>query len=508
MISLVYLLVGVVLGGAIGWFIRSSVVSKAPPRDERLEQELRHQAAQAQTSLNETREQLSHAQTTAASLEASQRSANLQLEGALAELSASRSEQEALRENLRQLSEAAATARAEHQASTHQLAEQKQQHDQELRLLQEAQNRALADLKEAFKALSSDALRQVQPEFLRLANETFAKFAEASKGDLSQRQQSIATLVKPLEEQLQSYQQRLQTAESSQSNLLGEIRQQLENLTQQSQSLSSETSQLRRVLSSNQARGRWGEETLRRVVEAAGMSGHCDFTEQAQSDDSKPDLLIHLPGDRVIIVDAKVPDLEFLNGLESADEVSRRDALAEHASRLRQTIKALADRDYPAKFPNSLDLVVLFLPAESLFSAALEGDRELMIWAQNRRILLATPSSLLAILRSVSVSWQHHAQTQNARDIATAAQELYGRVCKFIEHFERIRDGLDKAATAYNQAVGSYERQVRPSAERLKELGGAIEGKEAEIIPPLETPLRLPPNTGFKQADSQTAFTS
>jgi DNA recombination protein RmuC len=507
MMSLVYLLVGVVLGGTIGWFIRSSSLPKAQ-RDDRLEEELRQQSTQAQQSLATTRDLLTQAQTTAASLEATQRSALLQLEAAQAELAQSRSAQDILRDELRKTSESAATARAEAQAAVHQLAEQKVQHEQEQGLLREGQNRALADLREAFKALSSDALRQVQPEFLRLANETFAKFAEASKGDLSQRQQSIATLVKPLEEQLQSYQQRLQTAESSQSNLLGEIRKQLESLTQQSHSLSSETSQLRRVLSSNQARGRWGEETLRRVVEAAGMSTHCDFTEQAQSDDSKPDLLVHLPGERVIIVDAKVPDLEFLNGLESADEVSRSAALAEHANRLKQTIKALAERDYPAKFENSLDFVVLFLPAESLFSAALEGDRELMIWAQNRRILLATPSSLLAILRSVSVSWQHHAQTQNARDIATAAQELYGRVCKFIEHFERVRDGLEKATNAYNQAVGSYERQVRPSAERLKQLGGAIEGKEAEIIPPLETPLRLPPTTGIKEQPSQTTLTT
>lgn len=508
MMSLVYLLVGVLLGGVIGWFVGGRQAARSS-RDERLEAELRHQADQAQSALTDARQQLATAQTEAARLQAQAESAAQQASRLQLELQTARSQHGSLQDELRQTSEAAATARAEVRAATQMLGDQKAQHEADLTALREAQTQALTDLREAFKALSSDALRQVQPEFLRLANETLAKQAEASKGDLSQRQQAIATLVKPLEEQLESYQKRLQTAESSQANLLGEIRKQLESLTEQSQSLSSETSQLRRVLSSNQARGRWGEETLRRVVEAAGMSTHCDFTEQAQADDSKPDLLIHLPGDRVIIVDAKVPDLEFLTSLEGQTDLGRSEALAQHASRLKQTIKGLADRDYPAKFANSLDFVVLFLPAESLFSAALEGDRELMIWAQNRRILLATPSSLMAILRSVSVSWQHHAQTQNARDIANAAQELYGRVCKFVEHFERVRDGLEKATTAYNQAVGSYERQVRPSAERLKDLGGAIEGRQAEPILPLDTPLRIPPATGASGSPAvQAALTT
>ena len=156
------------------------------------------------------------------------------------------------------------------------------------------------------------------------------------------------------------------------------------------------------VLKSNQARGRWGEETLRRVVEAAGMSAHCDFSEQTQEGEAKPDLIVRLPGDRVIIVDAKVPDLDFLNALEAADPMKRAESLAAHAAKLKATIKALADRDYPRQFPNALDYVVLFVPAESLFSAALEGDHDLIVWAAEKRILLATPASLIALLRSVA----------------------------------------------------------------------------------------------------------
>ncbi len=492
MIPLLYLLVGIVLGGTIGWFAASRRSSRAPV-DDRVEQELRTRLQESHSELKSLREETADLRAKAAAAEASRAAMEADLTEARESVRLHQRSTEQAQTSLAELGSQLATARAELVAARQRLTDQQARHEENLKEMRADQARSMNDLREAFKALSADTLRQVQPEFLRLANETFSKFNEAAKGDLSQRQQSIATLVKPLEEQLQSYQQRLQQAESAQSTLLGELRKQMEGLAHQSVALSTETLQLRQVLSSNQARGRWGEETLRRVVEAAGMSTHCDFTEQAQADDSKPDLLVHLPGDRVIIVDAKVPDLDFLTTLDAKSEESRNESLAAHAQRLRHTIKGLADRDYPSRFPNSLDFVVLFLPAESLFSAALEGDRELMIWAQNRRILIATPTSLLAILRSVSVSWQQHAQTQNARAIALAAQELYGRVCKFTEHFERIRDGLEKASSAYNQAVGSYERQVRPSAERMKELGAGVEGKATAEILPLEQTLRLPP---------------
>jgi DNA recombination protein RmuC len=267
----------------------------------------------------------------------------------------------------------------------------------------------------------------------------------------------------------------------------------LELLSQQSTSLAQETQQFRLVLHSNQARGRWGEETLRRVVEAAGMSAHCDFMEQASSGENRPDLVVKLPGDRFIIVDAKVPDFDFFNALESAEPVKRAEALAAHAAKLKATIKALADRDYPRQFPNALDYVVLFVPAESLFSAALEGDHDLIIWAAEKRILLATPASLIALLRSVSVSWQQHAQTENAQKIAEAAQELFVRVVTFTEHLEKIRGGLDTANRAFNQAVGSYESRVKPAGEKLQKLGGGTGGKDLAELPPLDATLRLPP---------------
>jgi DNA recombination protein RmuC len=437
------LLIAFAVGGLLGFFF-GWLKGRGNPSssDARLEKELRQQIAQRETELTQLRGQLTETGNARASAEASRAAAEKMVV-----------EQRAL------------------------------------------QDKALADLREAFRALSADALKQNAPEFLRLAEQTFGKFQETARGDLAQRQESIKTLVEPLKQQLEAYQKQLQQAETSQASTLGEVKKQLETLAQSSQSLAQETQQFRMVLHSNQARGRWGEETLRRVVEAAGMSAHCDFSEQTQAGDAKPDLIVRLPGNRFIIVDAKVPDFDFLNALETADETKRSEALAAHAAKLKATIKALADRDYPSQFPNALDYVVLFVPAESLFSAALEGDHDLIVWAAGRRILLATPASLIALLRSVSVSWQQHAQTENARAIAEAAQELFSRVATFTEHFEKIRDGLETANKAFNQAVGSYESRIRPAGEKIQKLGGAAAGKELADVQPVETTLRLPPGT-------------
>jgi DNA recombination protein RmuC len=432
------------LGLLIGWLLgsrkRNWVALANSSEVSPLENELRQQLKQRESELTQTREQLSQTKTSLA------------------------------------------TGQANQSAAEKILAEQR-----------ELQAKSLADLRDTFKALSADALKQSAPEFLRLAEQSFGKFQETAKGDLAQRQEAIKGLVEPLKQQLETYQKNLQSSSAAQSSALGEVKKHLETLAQSNQSLAQETQQFRLVLHSNQARGKWGEETLRRVVEAAGMSAHCDFTEQAASGENRPDLVVKLPGDRFIIVDAKVPDFDFLNALESAEPVKRAEALVVHARKLKDTIKALADRDYPRQFPNALDYVVLFVPAESLFSAALEGDHDLIVWAAEKRILLATPASLIALLRSVSVSWQQHAQTENAQKIAEAAQELFSRISIFTDHFQKIGDGLAKANDAFDKAASSYQSRVRPAGERLVELGGASSAKELADIQPLDATLRLPP---------------
>jgi len=450
----IQLAIAFVIGSGLGWLVGWLLGSRkqtAAPADARLENELRQQLAQREAELNQTREQFSQAKTSLA------------------------------------------TAQANQTAAEKLLAEQKQLHEQSLREAKATQEKAIAELRLAFQAMSAEALKQSAPEFLRLAEQSFGKFQETAKGDLAQRQEAIKGLVEPLKQQLETYQKNLQTSSAAQSSALGEVKKHLETLAQSNQSLAQETQQFRLVLHSNQARGKWGEETLRRVVEAAGMSAHCDFTEQTTSGENRPDLVVKLPGDRFIIVDAKVPDFDFLTALESAEPVKRAEALAAHAAKLKATIKALADRDYPRQFPNALDYVVLFVPAESLFSAALEGDHDLIVWAAEKRILLATPASLIALLRSVSVSWQQHAQTENAQKIAEAAQELFVRVVTFTEHLEKIRGGLDTANRAFNQAVGSYESRIKPSGEKLQKLGGGTGGKDLAELTPLDATLRLPP---------------
>jgi DNA recombination protein RmuC len=440
---------GGVLGLPIGWLIGRNR-SPAAPADSRLETELRQQLAQREAEIAAQRDQLTRAATSLA------------------------------------------TAQANQAAAEKILAEHKQLHEQALREAKAAQEKALNDLRDTFKALSADALKQSAPEFLRLAEQSFGRFQETAKGDLAQRQEAIKTLVEPLKQQLETYQKNLQQSSTAQSATMGEVKKQLELLSQQSQSLASETQQFRMVLHSNQARGKWGEETLRRVVEAAGMSAHCDFTEQTQASENRPDMIVRLPGERVIIVDAKVPDFDFLNALETADPGKRADSLLAHAQKLKETIRNLAARDYPRQFPKSLDYVVLFVPAESLFSAALEGDRDLIVWAAEKRILMATPASLIALLRSVAVSWQQHAQTENAQMIAEAAQELYVRVVTFTEHLEKIRGGLETANKAFNQAVGSYESRIKPAGEKIQKLSGGTGGKDPATLPSLDTTLRQP----------------
>lgn len=352
---------------------------------------------------------------------------------------------------------------------------------------------AKAQMSEHFKSLSLDILQSNSKTFVEIAKGELEKAQLSVEGDLAQRQEAIKTLVEPLKQQLETYQYRLQQSETAHASTLGELKKQLETLALQSQSLTDETQRFRMVLNSSQARGRWGEETLRRVVEAAGMSAHCDFVEQMVAGDAKPDLIVRLPGDRVIIVDAKVPDLDFLSALQTADAPKRADLLVAHARKLKDTIKALADRDYPKQFPNALDHVVLFIPAESLFSAALEGDHDLIVWASGKKIMLATPASLIALLRSVSLFWQQHAQTENTLAIAEAAQDLYARVATFTEHFENIRDGLERAGEAFNKSVGSYERMVRPAGEKIQKLRAVVGEKELADLRPLESALRLPP---------------
>jgi DNA recombination protein RmuC len=487
------------MGGAVAAWM--AFLRRSPAPDNRMEEELRSQLASRDNELNLLRKAVVESRDAAAASEGRRLAAEQLQELRADEARQARELVASLRNQTAVLESDRANLRAEVEKGNTLLNEQRRFHEESVRTqrekhdlarveLRQAGERSLALLRDQFKGLAAEALAANNPEFLRLAGEKFAGFKASAEGDLAQREAKIEALVRPLEEQLRSYQQRLQQSDAHQQTSLGQVQEQLRLLTTQSESLSNETLRLRLVLSSHQARGRWGEETLRRVVEAAGLSAHCDFTEQTKEGDGKPDLVVRLPGDRVILVDSKVPDLAFLEALGAAEEVKRRTALEAHARNLRETIKDLAGRNYPKAFSNALDFVVLFLPAESLFSAALEGDPELILWAAEKRVLLATPASLIALLRSVAVSWQQYELSVNNRQIGDAARELFDRVQTFLTHFERIRKGLNDASEGFNAAVSSYERRVRPAGDRLTRLTGKAEKEELEEIQPVSSSLR------------------
>ena len=332
----------------------------------------------------------------------------------------------------------------------------------------------LADLKTAFAGLSHEVLRGMAPDVTKeVANK-------------------VEPLVAQMHTALTAYQAALQQGLSGQSDALTAVREHLLRVSATTDSLANSTRDFTMVLKSGQHRGRWGEQTLRRVLEASGLSPHCDFVEQASQDNTRPDLLISLPGNRCVIVDAKVP--EFDAAIADHTAPGRKELVKAHAQKLRSTISALAGRDYPGAQRRAgrtpFEHVVLFLPAESLLSTALEGDTELLLDAGKSGVLLATPATLMGLLAAISITWQQHQQAENGAKIAEEAMTLYGRVGKLMEHIDRLRGELAGAVSGFNSAVGSYERMVRPSADRLRSLAGVGRLSELPALEPVEEDLR------------------
>jgi len=343
-----------------------------------------------------------------------------------------------------------------------------------------ADQRALLDeaqvkLRDAFKALSADALTDSRQQFL---------------GQAAER-------MKPIQDLLKTYEEHLREIEKIRSDAYGGLKSQLETLSQAHQSLQKEAHTLSQALRSPTVRGRWGEMTLRRVVEAAGMSPHCDFQEQAsvatEDGRQRPDMLIRLPGERTIVVDSKAPLAAYLDAAEAKEESARAAALARHAQDVRSHVRALSQKAYWDQFATAPDFVVLFLPGESFFSAALEQDRSLMEDAMRSKVFLATPTTLMALLNVVAHGWRQQEMAENAARIADAGRELHGRLCKFAEHLARVGKGLNQASRAYDEMVGSYDRMLMPGVRRLADLG-ATSGKDLPEMPTAEGPTRSLPD--------------
>lgn len=450
-----YIITGVIIGGFIGWVIASSRLKEFYSRENSdLQMNFSRQLAEAEGKAN----------------------------GAAAVVSELRQQvQQRDTEINRARNELVFERQAKVEALTRLEAAQKGFEEQ--KALLEAMKKEMTD---TFNALSSAALRTSSEEFLKLASEHLGKVVIDTKGKLGEHKEAIDGLIKPLNESLKRYEEQIRVMEEGRHKAYGSLEQQLKALAMTHESLQKETSNLVTALRKPQVRGRWGEMQLRRVAELSGMSIHCDFTEQESVDTDKgrirPDMIVHLPMEREIVVDAKVSLDAYLDAIPAPTDDERKAKMEKHAQQVRAHMIKLSGKEYWSQFARSPEFVVLFLPGESFLSSALDYDSSLIEDGIERRVIIATPTTFIALLRAIAYGWRQEQITKNAQEVSELGKQLYERMNTFIQHINSVGSNLDKAIGAYNKAVGSGESRVLPTIRRFKELGAT----GAEDIPVLE----------------------
>lgn len=375
--------------------------------------------------------------------------------------------------------------------------------EEQRQLLEEAKSK----LTDAFGALAGEALKSNNQAFLDLAKGTFETIQTEAKSDIEGRQKAIDNLVEPLKDSLQRYEKQIQEMETARQSAYGSVTEHLRALAEASRQLQMETGSLVTALRTPQVLGRWGEMTLRRVAELSGMSEHCDFTEQVTAEDEsgriRPDMIVNLPAGRQIVVDAKVPLRAFLDAASAKTETERKEYMGRHAQLVRQHMKDLGTRNYWNQFDQAPEFVVLFLPGESFFSVALEQDRTLIEDGIAKGVILATPTTFIALVRAVAYGWRQERLAQNAQAISKLGKQLYDRMGTFLNHFRGVGTNLSRAVTSYNQAVGSVESRVLTSVRRFKELGAATGDELATVETVDETARELTATEATATDDSE-----
>ncbi|MGA2904593.1 MAG: DNA recombination protein RmuC [Candidatus Korobacteraceae bacterium] len=392
------------------------------------------------------------------------------------ELAAARTAGERQAEEIRNLTEARAALDAT-------LASERRNTEEKLKLLQDASEQ----LKIQFKSLAAAALDSNNENFLQLAKSVLQNYQTQAAGELAQKELAVKTLVEPIAQSLAGMNQQIHALEQARREAYGALNSQVASLLDTQKALQAETGNLVKALREPQARGRWGELQLHRVLELAGMLEYCDFKEQLSFNDDerrfRPDVIVDLPSGKQIIVDAKVPLTAYLAALEAPDELTRNILLDDHARQVRQHIDSLASKAYWAHLPCTPEFVVLFLPGEVFFRAAMDADFELIEYGVSQKVIVASPTTLIALLKAVAYGWNQKNLAESARHISEAGKTLYERLCTMTGYLEDLGKKLGGAVKSYNEMLASVERRVLPIARKFPELDRSL---ESEGLPELE----------------------